>query len=1526
MKPLRTLLSVLFASLLGTTTSQAAVRYVDAAAGGANDGTSWADAYTSLQTALAASSSADQLWVKAGTYRTTAVGNFFSVPGGVSVYGGFDGTESALASRDWAVNTTTLSGDYNNTPGTLTDDSNRIVNFPNGADGSTLDGFTIKNGYKTGTTFGVGVVVEANNTTVRHCIITECYGDYGGAVGSGAQTTKTGNQFINCAIINNLNTVVGLGDNSAAAYWRGAVSFINCTFYGNNDTPLLKPAIQMRSGGPMTFLNCILWDHQNTYLGGGVFLNSGSIATTYTDSRGAAHTGTGNFSTDPAFTSGFDIDSSSPCFDTGTATGAPTTDIYGTARPQGTAHDIGAMEAADAGPTTSSTTTTTTTTTTTSSTTTTAAAGTEEVTVQTNPVNAGFLADSVEYFTTSLFNWVDPSSHTLSVSNPVQVNAGTQYRFLYWNDNDLQLLNDSSETVNYEVDTLDWGNGPFTVTASFDTYYLLTKAGANGTITNHPTVGDNYFVTGTPVFLYPNPDTGYVFTHWTGAASGDAVPLEVTMDSAKSITANYKQVYFVKHDATGAGDGSSWANAYTTIGAALSSTPTGSEIWVAAGTYNTPTTASALTVRANDELYGGFAGTENARGMRDIQANATIISGDTNNDDVSDMTGASALLTSSGANTAYATVDGFTFQYGRYTTSGKYGGAITRQSTGAAFRIRNSVFRNNISQYGGAIGIASADPSYIENCIFYNNSTLAGDGHGGAIYHRRGTSMVLLNSTFYDNVANSGVADDVYRHVSAAATIQNSIMWSSTDPLSSGTATTYSNIRQPGVGVFTGTGNINADPLFYDAAGRDFRLQDGSTSINAGSSGGGAPTRDIRGNVRPIGANHDMGAYEMEQFTDVTVTASPNAGQTVTVQGVSAVVPNTYTVEVGVVEMSLDSPQTFGSVRYVFDEWDDGDSNTSSDNPFEYTAVVSVTRNWQAIFNTEYLVQAFTNPAAGAGTASVDAWVQSGQQATFSATADPGWSFVEWREGVDNSIVSVANPYSPTIISSTNLTAVFACTGESITVEADPVGPTISVNGSDYTAPITFCWVATDTHSFSAMDVFEQTPGQVEYRFTYWSDTQAQSELTTNWTYTVPGVDATATANYDTYYKLTVSFNTGGTVSTNPYVADAYHLSGANVQLTATPDSGYIFLAWGGDESGTANPLTVNMNGAKSVTATFQRIYYVDASATGANNGLSWADAYPTLSAALTAAPAGSEFWVAAGTYHPPTTSSALVLDWGDAIYGGFAGNESTRDARDPAVNVSIISGDTNNDQVSDMAGSSPLMTSVGNNSAYCEVDGFTFAYGKFTSGAAYGGAISKGNPGAAFRIRRSIFRDNEATFGGAIGIASHGNGDGEIISVENSLFYNNTATDGGAFFVRRGSNVDVINNTFMDNAASGGPDDVSRHVSAALTIVNSILWSSTAPIAAGTGTAVSYSNVRQPVTPFPGTGNINADPLFVNTGIGDYRLQEGSPAVDQGTSTGAPDIDLLGVARPINGLWDMGAYEGGVSTALDPQTIIRFQ
>lgn len=83
---------------------------------------------------------------------------------------------------------------------------------------------------------------------------------------------------------------------------------------------------------------------------------------------------------------------------------------------------------------------------------------------------------------------------------------------------------------------------------------------------------------------------------------------------------------------------------------------------------------------------------------------------------------------------------------------------------------------------------------------------------------------------------------------------------------------------------------------------------------------------------------------------------------------------------------------------------------------------------------------------------------------------------------------------------------------------------------------------------------------------------------------------------------------------------------------------------------------------------------YVDADATGANNGSSWVHAYKYLQDALNKPPgSGDQIWVAEGIYKPDQGAAATPGDReatfqlinGVAMYGGFAGGETSQDQRD---------------------------------------------------------------------------------------------------------------------------------------------------------------------------------------------------------------------------------------------------------------------
>ncbi|WP_345156543.1 InlB B-repeat-containing protein [Pontibacter saemangeumensis] len=80
-------------------------------------------------------------------------------------------------------------------------------------------------------------------------------------------------------------------------------------------------------------------------------------------------------------------------------------------------------------------------------------------------------------------------------------------------------------------------------------------------------------------------------------------------------------------------------------------------------------------------------------------------------------------------------------------------------------------------------------------------------------------------------------------------------------------------------------------------------------------------------------------------------------------------------------------------------------------------------------------------------------------------------------------------------------------------------------------------------------------------------------------------ITATFTQVQQTSFTLAVITSGSGTVTKNPD-QESYD-PGTELTLTATPTTGYEFVGWGGDASGSANVVTLTMNADKAVTASF---------------------------------------------------------------------------------------------------------------------------------------------------------------------------------------------------------------------------------------------------------------------------------------------------------------------------------------------------
>lgn len=227
--------------------SNAATWYVNINATGSNDGTSWTDAYTNLQTAIGASNFGDEIWVAAGTYKPTTTTTrtiSFVIKNGTKVYGGFNGTETLLSERDITTNVTVLSGAI--ATGAATDNSYHVVSFVSIGNQTRLDGFTITAGYSD-LNYGGGIYSLDSSPTVENCRLAGNYAEDGGAIyhlNSGILTLKK------CVFDGNV-----ADDQGGALYLTATTNVSDCYFKSNQGS--LGGAIYL-DVFVSSFSNCVM--------------------------------------------------------------------------------------------------------------------------------------------------------------------------------------------------------------------------------------------------------------------------------------------------------------------------------------------------------------------------------------------------------------------------------------------------------------------------------------------------------------------------------------------------------------------------------------------------------------------------------------------------------------------------------------------------------------------------------------------------------------------------------------------------------------------------------------------------------------------------------------------------------------------------------------------------------------------------------------------------------------------------------------------------------------------------------------------------------------------------------------------------------------------------------------------------------------------------------------------------------------------------------------------------------------------
>jgi len=927
-------------------------------------------------------------------------------------------------------------------------------------------------------------------------------------------------------------------------------------------------------------------------------------------------------------------------------------------------------------------------------------------------------------------------------------------------------------------------------------------------------------------------------------------------------------------------DGTSWVNAYTDLQQALAVAVTGDRILVADGTYTPTATADrkiSFQLKTGVSVFGGYAGHGAANpDARDVKVYQTILSG--NIGEINNRHDNSYHVVR--ASSVYSTVlDGVTITGGEandlnYEDSSYGAGMYISYSSPT---LTNCTFSGNSADFnGGGIWIGSYSSPNLTNCAFSANAADQGGGMYNRGMYNETSSTSLTNCTFNDNSAGDGAG----MYTSYSSPILTNCVFSRNSAIGDGW------ISSAGGGIyndegspiltncrFSGNSATNYGGAFYSDFLSSSRLTNCAFSGNwAGERGGGM--------------------YISESDSPPRLTNCTFSGNSACeAGGVYSILSQSYSNPVLIncilwgnqasagSQISLGATVSFSDIEGGFA----GAGNLNTDPLFLRDPSPGPDGEWGTVdddygdlrlFAVSSAVDAGNNAAVPTGTGIATDLSGNSRFQDIPTTPDTGFG--------SGPIVDLgAYETSPSLT-------------------ADTGGPYVVFQGQERTL---------DGRGASTV------AGALQY----------------TWEWTGDGLFNDATGASPVFSAVGLPAPSTFTISLR--VTDAFGQSIVG----------------------------------ESTLKVIRPVVYVDARAVGSNDGSSWANAMTNLALALQQAVPAEQIRVAGGTWKPTNAANRTIsfqLSSGVAVCGGYAGvGDANPDARDVALYPTILSGDIgvagdNSDN------SYHVVTSDGVNSTSI-LDGFTITAGN--ANGAWGSPNSRGggmlNLASSPTLTNCTFSGNSGGDGGGGGMCN----DNSSPTLANCTFRGNLAAmNGGAMYNTRSSPT-LVNCIFSGNWADGHGGGIYNdnssptlanctlsgnlntradsggiyNYSSSPTLANCILWRNPAPSAYppdsqiaqwGGHTTVSYSDVQGGS---PGTGNINADPLFVQNPspgadgywgsaddqYGDLRLQDTSPCIDAASNAAVPSniktdvygsprvVDFPGVRDP-GCMVDMGAYE----------------
>jgi len=830
--------------------------YVDSSAtSGANNGTSWTNAYTDLQAGLLAArfcDAVDTVKVAHGTYYPSdsvyyydACDNLtlalppdrtisFDIPDSIKLIGGYFGVYTGAgadsSSRDYLCYKTILCGEIQQNNDT-TDNSYHVV-LTTSVDSSTvIDGFCITDGNADGpgpNTSGGGWFNDGygpgnvSNPTIKNCVISGNYANSGGGMfNNGGNSGGASPVLINVVISGN-----HAGSNGGGMYNLGG---------GGKASPV--------------FTNVVISGNQSGFNGGGMYNTGGS-----------------NGDASPIFTN---------VVISGNQAGFNGGGTYNTGMSNPTLINV-------------------------------VINGNHAL------INGGGM-----YFSPPTVNIISPIITNCIIWNNSTPGSGpafynifanplVSYSIIQGNSND---INDVSITYNNSGSIIDGGNNKFQ-SDGVNPLFIdapaagLTIAGNFRVLFNSPAIDMGLDMANTTSLdLDGNPRIQN--------ASIDIGAYEFQGPDCNLFATGI--VYVDSSATSGANNGTSWANAYTDLQDGLIAAQLCNAvdtIKVAQGIYfpSTPDTNEICDVITivpasrsvfffipnSSVVLGGYPAGGETNGPRDPHCNITILSGDINHDGDSTGNSYNVVKTRNYADTIV--FDGFIIEHGNALAANEDGGGWWDGSLAdsAKLIIRNTIFRFNYAVsgagyygegnrdlmmgnsefydnlaliHGGGAYVgpvaADGDTSFIrfENVLWHHNEVTdpmgAGGGLAGIVGALSNEVIDIVNNTFTLNVP-----DGYANNSDGLVNIYNTILWNTgTPPVGGSNIPNIFNSIVEGGWMGPGANNKDMDPLFQDI-NMNFHLSQGSPAIDMGDNAFSMEATDLDGLPRIVRTIIDMGVYE----------------------------------------------------------------------------------------------------------------------------------------------------------------------------------------------------------------------------------------------------------------------------------------------------------------------------------------------------------------------------------------------------------------------------------------------------------------------------------------------------------------------------------------------------------------------------------------------------------------------------------------------------------------------------------------